>query len=463
MHLTADWFKGKRVTVMGLGVHGGGLGSAKWLMRRGAHVTVTDLQDQHALAASISELERTFLMEVRRRGKLNIHRIRYVLGRHDEADFARADMVIRNPAVPRKNPFLAIAIKSGVPVESDISIFFALCPFPISAISGTKGKTTTTKLLAAICAAHDKRTAVGGNLRISSFDSLDRLLKIASSKSGAADAPPVVLELSSWQLESVEHSHKHGEHVHPHVGILTNVAADHLDRYDGIDDYARAKELLIAFQKEGDIAVVNADDARIAAMGRKVSAVKGSTHGGGRLWYSLRPLKKGLDGAFVRGGKAMLRVRGTETALFPLNIIRMPGEHNVSNVLAAALGAVALGIPRATLVKAIKAFGGVPGRLQEIAVKNGIRFVNDTASTSPGAGVAALVALGAARHGAKKGASKNIVLIAGGADKDSSFTEWAAAAKKHVKHLVLFDGAGTVKMEAAMQKAGVKIPAYGAR
>lgn len=462
LKLTPEWFKDKSVTVMGLGVHGGGLGSAAWLLKRGAQVTVTDLRDESTLAKPIAALKRL--------GARSAHPPRFVIGRHDEGDFTRADMVIRNPAVPRGNKFITAAEKAGVPIESDTSIFFSLCPFPIAAVSGTKGKTTTTTLLAEICRAHDERTVVGGNIRISQLAALDKLLAIATcgTKSGHVNvagnglkAPPIVLELSSWQLESLE-----ARRLGPHVAVLTNVKEDHLNRYDGMDDYARAKELIYAFQKPADFAIVNADDARVAAMGRLASGAKigGATHAGLRLWYSMRPLPKDAQGCFVRSGQIRLRLssinEGREVILFPVTAIKLPGIHNVGNVLAACLAAVAYGMPLPVIRRVTKDFHGVPHRLETVRVLRGIRYVNDTTATAPDASIAALETFGAARPPVGSAADgKRIVLIAGGADKDLTFGPWAKAVKKRVKHLVLIGGTADAKIDAALAVAGVQVPA----
>ncbi len=442
--LTPDWFINKRVTVMGLGVHGGGLGAAAWLVKHGARVTVTDLRDAQVLAKSVAALERVVALEARRQGSVRVKNIRYVLGRHDEADFSNADMVVRNPAVPREHPLLALAEKQHVRVESDISIFFLLCPFPIAAVSGTKGKTTTTALLAAICKARDARTVIGGNIRVSPLDALDRLIALAAKKT--AVPPPIVLELSSWQLESLER-----HRISPHVAVLTNVLEDHLNRYSGIDDYARAKEIILAFQQVGDIAVVNADESRVAAMGRKRSAIIGSTHGGRRLWFSMKPLPKGKDGCFVRGTSVVLRIAGEELVAFSLSSVKLPGAHNIGNVLAATAAARSMGVPIGVIRRIVRGFGPVPGRLEDVATKRGVRYINDTTATAPDASIAAMETFGG-------GTKKRIILISGGADKELRFDAWARKVKSTVKHLVLFTGSATPKMEAALAHARVRVP-----
>jgi UDP-N-acetylmuramoylalanine--D-glutamate ligase len=446
--LTPEWFKDKNITVMGLGVHGGGLGIARWLRRHGARVTVTDLRDQHALASSIEILERTYLQEVGRRGKHAMHRIRYVLGSHPEELFTKADMVIRNPAVPREHALLALAKKHGVPVESDISLFFMLCPFPITAISGTKGKTTTTMLIAAMCKEMDKRTVIGGNIRISPLDSLDRLLTISKKKN--AKPVPVVLELSSWQLEGLE-PHR----MSPHVGVLTMIAEDHLNRYRDMADYAAAKEIAVAYQGKDDIAVLGADNTWTAAIGRGQGQVADAPNAGTRMWYSVKKLPAGADGCVIEKGKIILKHGGRRVVVAPVSSIGLLGGHNRANILAAVAAAHVMGVPLASIRKVIRTFRGVPYRLETVAIRRGIRFVDDTTATAPDASIAAINTF--------KGRKKHIVLIAGGADKSLTFDAWAKAVKVGVKHLVLFDGAATEKMEVALGKVGAQAPRAGAR
>lgn len=469
---TLDWFRNKHITVMGLGVHGGGLGVAKWLRRRGARVTVTDLRDQHALASSIDELERTYLQEVRRVGKNNMHRITYVLGKHPDELFTEADMVIQNPAVPRENPLLAKARAAGVPVETDISLFFMLCPYPIAAISGTKGKTTTTVLLSEMCKRVNRQSVVGGNIRISPLDKLDALIKSANAEGArlikahargkavkVGKPTPVVLELSSWQLEGLA-PHKRS----PHVGVLTMIAEDHLNRYHGMADYAGAKEIIVAYQQAGDTAVLNYDNDWNRAIGERRAALAREPHAGRRLWYSVNKLPAKLDGCFVDGRSIVLRVGGIRTVVAPVKSIGLPGPHNVSNVLAATAAAVAYGVPLKDVRFVIRNLKSVPYRLETVAVKKGIRFVNDTAATAPDASIAAMAAFSGGTSRARK---PNVILIAGGADKDLNFGPWAEAVRKaKLKHLVLFDApstTATVKMETALHALGDTTPCAGAR
>jgi UDP-N-acetylmuramoylalanine--D-glutamate ligase len=441
MTRSLEWFRDKRVTVMGLGTLGGGVGVAKWLLRHGARVTVTDLRDEHALAASIAELDRAYRAAKKKRP--GVHRPAFVLGRHDDALFSAADMVIRNPAVPREHPLLAVADRHGVPVDMDVSVFLALCPFPVIGVTGTKGKTTTTSLLADICRAHDPRTVVGGNIRISPLDSLDRLMSLARHRD--AVPVPVVLELSSWQLEGLER-----RRMSPHVAVVTNIMEDHLNRYSGMADYARAKGIILRYQVAGDVAVLNADDRRVAAMGKG----RGALGKGRKAWFSTMRLR--ADGCWIERGRIMLRERGKVSAVMPLSEVRLPGEHNRGNVLAAIAAARAYGIPVPAIRRAVRAFRGVAGRLEEIASARGMRFYNDTTATTPDAASAAMRTLG-------RGPAKRIVLIAGGADKELRFDAWAKDVKRYVKHLVLFDGSATPKMVAALGRNRVSVTVAGAR
>lgn len=436
--ITADWFRDKKITVMGLGLHGGGLGTSKWLLTHGAELTVTDLRDQHALAGPMADLERHYYKEARRLGKHTLHRVRYVLGRHEVNDFSGADMIIQNPGVPRESPLLVIACENQIPIETEISLFFLLCPFPVTAVTGTKGKTTTTSLLAEMCKAHDKRTIVGGNIRLSALATLDRLLALAKKRKPSP--PPIVLELSSWQLESLE-KHK----MSPHIGVITNIKEDHLNRYRDMDDYAHAKEMNVAFQAPDDFAILNADDGRLSSLGKRIK--------GRVFWFSMRTAQE--RGCYLKGRAVRFRDGKKDALLFLRSDIRLLGEHNVGNVLAAATAARLMGVSATIIRKTVRAFKGVAGRLEEVAVKKGIRFINDTTATAPDASIAALRTLGAGK--------KRIVLIAGGADKNLHFEQWAAEAAAKVKHLILFDGSATPKMEKALAKIGAKVSMIGVR
>jgi UDP-N-acetylmuramoylalanine--D-glutamate ligase len=440
--ITLDWFAGKTVVVMGLGLNKGGVGSTIWLMRHGAKVTVTDLRDQHVLAPSIAEVEKEYITGQKELGRGKMHRVKYVLGRHDEADFASADMVIQNPGVPRESQFLKVAREHGVMIENDVSIFFQLCPFPILAITGTRGKTTTTTLVGAMAKMHDRRSVMGGNIRIPVLSLLDSLMsKKVSAKS---TKPLVVLELSSWQLEALE-----PHHMSPQVGVVTNLFPDHLNRYRDMADYAAAKENIIQWQTPADVAVLNAENEWTVKMGERAR--------GRIIWFGKKLSAKMGDGVFVADGWIMMRAGGKVTKVVKVSALKVMGEHNVMNVMSAVAAGVAAGVTMTIIKKAIAEFRGVEDRQELIATIKGVDYVNDTTATSPDACVVALKTFGAV---AKK---KRIVLISGGADKKLEFGEWAETVKKYVKYLVLFDGTATPRMEEALAKVKWSTPMIGAR
>ncbi|MCC6675150.1 MAG: UDP-N-acetylmuramoyl-L-alanine--D-glutamate ligase, partial [Thermomicrobiales bacterium] len=199
---------------MGLGTRAGGLGVARFFIEQGAIVTVTDGKTEAELAGPLAELQGL--------------PVRLALGGHQERDFTPegTDLVVRNPAVRRWSPYLALARESGVPVEMEMSIFLQACPAPVVGITGTKGKTSTSAITAAILREWRPGTVLAGNMGISAVGYLDRI-----------DAEtPVVLEISNWQLEGLDE-----REVGPRIAVLTNIHEDHLDTYDSFDDYADTK------------------------------------------------------------------------------------------------------------------------------------------------------------------------------------------------------------------------------
>ncbi len=419
----------KKILIMGLGLNQGGLGVAKWLLKRGARLTVTDLKDQHALADSIAELERSYILFSRKYGKSRVHRVAYVLGGHRGRDFRETEMVIQNPGVPRESKHLAIARKRKIPIESDISIFFRLCPHPIIGISGTKGKTTVTAMLGAMLKEAFGRAVIAGNIRKSPLDHLDALIR-------SRKAAPIVLELSSWQLESLKACRKS-----PQIAVLTNVLPDHLNRYRDMDDYAAAKELIYAWQKKGDKAIVPHDNAYTRKMGARVRCE--------RLWASPKFFECDENILAYRGdGRAVIRENGKETELFRKSDVLLLGEHALWNALLAGAAAHLRGARPAAIRRALHSFKGVPHRMELVRTADGVSWWNDSAATTPEASVAALRALA-------KG--KNVVLIAGGADKNLEFGAWAKEAERRCREVILFEGTATPKMLAALKRAGASV------
>ena len=407
---TARDLHGMRATVMGLGLHGGGLAAAQFLIRHGARVTVTDLRGAAVLGPSLEQLAGP---------------VRLVLGRHEEHDFAAADLVIKNPGVPAGSRFLNTARLAGTPVENDISLFRRLHPdTPVLAVTGSKGKSTTAAALHHALRRWHPGACLGGNITVSPLAFADRL----------APATPVVLELSSWQLGDLPDPAL----LRARVALLTNILPDHQDRYPSMRAYAADKLRILAGQGAADRAVFGADTWRWV-----------ERPPGARVWHvAAGRLPDGHAGAEVYGGRLRLRdPEQDDVGPLALPAARLRGEHNMLNLAAAALGVAALvgvrELPEA--VAALADFGGLEHRLETVTEWRGIHIVNDSAATMPHATAAALAAFPAP-----------VTLIAGGNDKQLEFAALRAGLKP-VQTVVLLAGNATAKLAAALAGSGVAI------
>lgn len=402
----ASDLRGLRATVMGLGLHGGGLAAAQFLTRHGARVTVTDLRPRAALQSSLAQLDGS---------------VRVVLGGHEETDFTAADLVIKNPAVAADSPFLQAARRAGVPVETDISLFRRLHPAtPLLAVTGSKGKSTTAAALHHGLRQWHPDARLGGNITTSP-------LAFAAAVSAAT---PVVLELSSWQLGDLPDPAL----LRPRVAVLTNLLPDHQDRYPSLRAYARDKLRMFAGQRSADYAILGSGTTRWLEQPPAA-----------RQWHVAEgALPAGQQGAELAEGRAWLRADAGERR--PLVAERqLRGRHNLLNLAAAALGVAAfVGVGEsARIARALAGFGGLEHRLETVAHWRGIRFVNDSAATMPHATAAALRAL-----------PRPVTLIAGGNDKQLDFAVLADALAP-VTAAVLLAGTATAKLGAALTAGAV--------
>ncbi|TFG84195.1 MAG: UDP-N-acetylmuramoyl-L-alanine--D-glutamate ligase [Spirochaetales bacterium] len=402
-----DDLRGLRVTVMGLGLNGGGLSTARFLAGAGAIVTVTDMKDEDALAESIAAL-----------GNLPI---RYVLGRHDRADFSEADLVIKNPAVRPDSEFLRAARR----VETDLSIFLSLCRTPIVAVTGSKGKSTTSSAIAHALSGAGIRSFLGGNITVSPFTFLD--------KAGPDDR--IVLELSSWQLGDM----KGMGVLKPHVCVLTRIVPDHLDRYGTMEAYVADKRLIYADQDRGDWTICDADDP----YGPEFSAESA----GSTLWYGRNAPADKPGARILEDGRCVANLPDVGLVEILPTRIAVPGAHNRSNLAAAGLAAWAAGADPASLAGSLASFPGVEHRLELFAERDGVRWCNDSAATVPQAVAAALEAF-----------AEPVVLITGGTDKKLDFSP-VREAYRRATEIILLAGSGTDKLLSLLDEDG--IPYHG--
>jgi UDP-N-acetylmuramoylalanine--D-glutamate ligase len=384
-------FKNKKVLVMGLGLLGGGIATTKWLVKHGAKVTVTDMKTKSQLAGSIKALGSA------------AKNVGFVLGKHNEADFRRNEVVVVNPAVPRGSKYLAVAKKNGARLENEASLFFELCRNPVIGVTGTRGKTTTANWLNHLLKGKFPHTVLTGN------SSSNPMLKALDGLDGRT---PVVAELSSWHLELLPVAKKS-----PHIAIITNIYPDHLNRYRSIADYARAKANIFRYQTKDDFLILNRRNP----------------------WT-------GLYLALHKKWRVKSRVIyfPAETFISRRSFEKIYGAHNYENLLAALLAAELSGVPKAILKKAVKKMPSVKFREETIYRSAKLMIVNDTTATSPDGAIAALRRFG----------GPELVFIAGGTDKKLVFGEWARIVNKYLKpdRLYLLDGSATRKMVLALKK-----------
>ena len=392
--------RGRRVLVMGLGLLGGGVAAARYAAKMGAaEVVVTDLRSAETLAESVAKLDGL--------------PIRYVLGRHEMDDFTRADVVVRNPDVRRDSPYLEAARAAGARIEMEIAWFFRACQGNIAGVTGTRGKSTTTTLLHAILTEAGLRPLLGGNL--GGIETLSLLPEITPDRW-------VVLELGNWMLEGL-----HTVRRSPHLAIFTNLLPDHLDAYDSMEDYGEAKSAIFRYQGMGDIALFNADNDYTRRYGDEAP--------GSHVWFYS-----------AERGVAWPRAYPDQSRPFAYaDAIRLRGAHNLGNVQAATLAAELIGVEGETIRRAVANFGGVPHRLEVVRELDGVTWVNDSASTAPVAGVAAL-----------RSFTEPVVLIAGGNSKNLDASEYAAEAARRAKRILLLKGNATEGFAEVLRAAAVE-------
>ena len=382
-----------RTLVIGLGKSG--RATARVLHGFGASVWATDESAPEALGDAVLELEALG-------GE-------FVAPDDLPALLPQLEAAVISPGVPLNSPFVRRVQQARVPVYSEIELAFRLCKAPIVALTGTKGKTTTTALVGHIFNTVGRTARVGGNIG-------NPLIEEAVS---AREVDWVIAEVSSFQLESIR-SFK------PRVSSIINISQDHLDRYFSMDEYAEAKFRIFANQNAGDTFVGNLDDERIAVLAEGEGAERIKCRA---LWFSREPHR--MSTLYRRAGTKIVYAPPTgdprPVDIMEVSEIPLLGEHNVDNVMAAALMALAAGIEPKALRDAVRSFKPLPHRLTSVAEIDGVRYVDDSKATNPGAVVAALRTFDDGK----------IVLIAGGKPKGTDFTDMGKAASSRARAVIL--------------------------
>ncbi|AQQ08818.1 UDP-N-acetylmuramoylalanine--D-glutamate ligase [Sedimentisphaera cyanobacteriorum] len=370
----SEKLRDKTVLVMGLGKFGGGADAALYASKFAQKVTVTDLSNRDSLPQADA---------------LEAKDIQLVLGEHRESDFTECDVLIVNPAIAEDNRFVRKAEESGALVTSSIALFFQQCKGKIVGVTGSNGKSTTTSLIYHLLFYASKQNCIEGNVFLSGNIGNLPLLEILA-QIGENDI--AVLEISSFQAEQLD---KFG--LGPWAAVITNLTPNHLDRHGTFQNYCNAKKKLFLNQPEDGVSFLNRDDEVSAGWFEELKNTRKT------VLYSSKSLPAEMIEKF-----------------------NLPGEANKSNLAAAAAAAEELGIDRQTLSLALPSFKALPHRLQLTAEKNGVRWYNDSISTTPESTIAGAEAF-----------SNPVILIAGGYDKKIPFDKMARVVSKRIKYAVL--------------------------
>ncbi len=420
--------RGKKVTVMGLGLNGGGEACARFFVRHGAEVTVTDMKSREMLLPTIEKMRDI-------EGSLN-----FVLGEHRIQDFRDAYCVIKNPGVKIEgNPYLAAARN----IETDISIFLHFTSSPVIAVTGSKGKSSTASAIHYGLVKAGFRAFLGGNITVSPLTFLEE----TDSES------PVVLELSSWQLADLRGRGS----LKPFIAVLTKIVPDHQNWYGGMESYVADKKVVYECQDENCYTIVDFDPDEEGTGPENAPSwgrVFASETRGKVLGYSRNVPKEKFFGVwedFSSGrSEGKLFLSGMEKPVAVLGELSVPGSHMRTNVLNAALVMALMNVPHERISEILSEWHGIDHRLQYFHTygKN-VRFYNDSCSTVPEAASAASLAF-----------DRPVVLVCGGTDKNLCFeplvrTLADKSNKNRPKAVFLLGGSGTEKLKAALDDASV--------
>ena len=390
-----DFFKNKRITVLGLGLLGRGVGDVEFLAKCGAEVLVTDKKSDGELAESVAKLKK-------------YPNVTFRLGGHQKEDFEKCDLVIKSAGVRLDSPEIVAARAAGVPVAMSTALFAKYATeagAKIVGVTGTRGKTTVAHMIhhslisAFAKASADRRANVflGGNVR-----GISTLAMLPDVKKGDI----AVLELDSWQLQGF------GElKISPNISVFTNLMPDHQNYYKDMEEYFSDKANIFRYQKVGDVLIV--------------------------------------------GGKIADRIRAEQPPLDPIIPerialdwkLKVVGEHNRENASLANAALQALGLSDEEIKAGLESFEGVEGRLQLVREINGVKIYNDNNATTPEATIAALRSLG-----------ENVTLIAGGSEKGLALEELVSEIKKRVSAVILLmdpNYKGSARLAESLQKAGI--------
>ncbi len=374
----------KNILVVGLAKSG--ISAAVLCHALGARISVQDQKNREQLGSSIVPLvERNITM---------------YLGEENTPCLAEIDLLIISPGVPTDLPFIQEARDQGIPVWSEVELAYVLCSCPIVAITGTNGKTTTTTLVGEIVKSFVSHTYVVGNIGIPFTDHV-----LSMKKEDWA-----VVEVSSFQLETI-HT------FHPTVSAVLNISPDHLNRHKTYESYIETKERIFMNQLQSDTCILNYDDLICRKMGRKMKCQP--------IYFSRQSILE--EGVFLQQDKIFAVKNQNKIEICSIDELQILGNHNIENAMAAVAITLWMGIPVDNIRRVLIQFKGVEHRIEYVTTMNEVDYYNDSKGTNPGAAIPAIEAM-----------RKPIILIGGGMDKGSDFTEWVEKFPGKVKYAIVF-------------------------
>ncbi len=376
-------FTGKKIVIIGMGKTG--IATARYLGNQGAKVTVTDEKQFDQWNGEFKQIAGEKWLEV---------------GDYNARVLEGADMVVPSPGVPPNSDLLVEAQKKNIPVVSEIELASWFLKVPVIAVTGTNGKTTTTTLLGEILRRSGKKVFVGGNIGTPLIEYAE-----TSQKDDF-----IVAEISSFQLQWIEK-------FRPFIAILLNITCDHINYHGSFAQYRRVKAGIFANQTKTDWAILNAAD-------QEQDGIADATYAQIVKFSSKDVLSQGI---FIKDNDMVLIIPGFNAEKYPLGIINLPGLHNVENVMAAIMAARLCGCPQKDIIEAVRAFSGLPHRIEFAGERNSIKFYDDSKGTNVGSVLRALETF-----------TQPVILLLGGRDKDGDFESLKPLLKKKTKKVILF-------------------------
>ncbi|MCK4797488.1 MAG: UDP-N-acetylmuramoyl-L-alanine--D-glutamate ligase [Spirochaetes bacterium] len=397
--------KNKKILIQGLGINGGGVGSALFFLQNGFDITITDLKKSDELFSSIEQLA-SFK-----------HKIKYILGEHREIDFKETDIVVKGPGIPPTNKYIKIAEKNNAYITSDIEIFFKITCCPVYAVTGTKGKSTTVSAIYHILRQKTNNAFLGGNITISPLSFYKNLDKDSH----------VILELSSWQLRDLKNKNFHFDGC-----AITNLLKDHQNYYSSMQKYLADKLIITQNQTKDNFCILPYKDKLINTDFVNTNA---------KVYFFSKNDKN--SNFYYDNNWACFKDKNNMSKMFSSENIIIHGEHMKMNLLIAASFCKLMGIEKKYILQGIKSFKGAPFRMELVRIWNDIKFFNDTTATIPDAACNAILSF-----------KEPVIWIAGGNDKKLDFT-MIKKVSSVPKKILLLTGDGTKKMKKYIEREDI--------